>query len=97
MLLVNVCPGVTTCTRPVVAPVGTVAVISVGAVTLNVAATPLNVTLVAPLRLDPKIRTCPPTFPLVGTSVTNGASPVATLNTEPSPDVPPHTPPQVPP
>jgi hypothetical protein len=51
---------------PVVAPVGTVAVTLVSELTLNVAETPLNVTLVAPVKLVPVIVTEVPTGPLVG-------------------------------
>ena len=48
---------VTTLATPVVAPASTVVVISVCEATLNVAATPLKVTLVAPARLFPRILT----------------------------------------
>jgi hypothetical protein len=51
---------------PVVAPVGTVAVTCVSEFTLNVAETPLNVTLVAPVKPIPMIVTEVPTGPLVG-------------------------------
>ena len=44
-LLVRVLLGVTTTTEPVVAPVGTVVVISELETTVNVAAVPLNVTV----------------------------------------------------
>jgi len=44
-------PGITTSTGPGAAPVGTVVVISVLDTTLNVAAVPLKVTLVAAVRL----------------------------------------------
>jgi hypothetical protein len=47
-LLESVPPGVTTWTVPVVAPAGTVVVISDGETTVNVAGVPLKVTLVAP-------------------------------------------------
>jgi hypothetical protein len=49
-LLVKLPAGVATTTAPVVAPAGTTAVMYVSLTTLNfVAATPLNVTLVAPV------------------------------------------------
>ena len=48
-LLVSVPEGVVTVTKPVLAPVGTAAVISELETTLNTAAVPLNVTLVAPV------------------------------------------------
>ena len=47
---------------PVVAPVGTVVVISEAETTVNVAAVPLNVTLVAPVKFVPRILTAVPTF-----------------------------------
>ncbi len=60
-------PGVVTQIFPVVAPVGTVAVIWVEETTLNaVAETPLNVTLVAPVKFVPVMVTDVPTGPLVG-------------------------------
>ena len=51
---------------PVVAPVGTVAVTCVSEFRVKVAETPLNVTLVAPVKLVPVIVTEVPTGPLVG-------------------------------
>lgn len=68
-------PGVVTSTRPVVAPVGTVVVISDAETTVNVAAVPLNVTLVAPVRSVPRILTAAPTVPEVVCVSTNGARP----------------------
>jgi len=62
---------------PVVAPTGTVVVITDGAATLKTAAVPLKVTLVAPVKLVPKILTVAPTFAEVGCVFTNGPSPVA--------------------
>jgi hypothetical protein len=65
--LVAVPPGVVTVILPVVAPVGTVAVIFVAEFTVNVvAATPLNLTEVAPVKLVPVILTVVPTGPEVG-------------------------------
>jgi hypothetical protein len=64
--LVAVPPGVVTVIRPVVAPLGTVAVIWVAEFTVNVAARPLNLTAEAPVRFVPMIETLVPTLPLVG-------------------------------
>jgi hypothetical protein len=59
-------PGVVTTIGPLVAPVGTVAVICVSELTVKEAVTPLNVTAVAPVRFVPVITTELPTAPLVG-------------------------------
>ena len=65
--LVAVPPGVTTAIGPLVAAAGTVVVIVVALTTVNVGCdVPLNVTLVAPVRLVPVMVTAPPTGPLVG-------------------------------
>jgi len=61
--------GVVTDTFPVVAPAGTVAVIWVALVTVNVAATPFNERAVAPVKLVPPIATEVPTGPAEGWSV----------------------------
>jgi hypothetical protein len=66
---VAVPPGVVTEILPVVAPLGTVAVICVAVFTVNVADLPLNFTAVAPVRLVPVIVTEVPTGPLVGVKV----------------------------
>jgi len=58
--------GVVTAIGPVVAPGGTVAVIWVDESTVKLAAVPLNVTDVAPVRLVPAMTTAEPTGPLVG-------------------------------
>jgi hypothetical protein len=58
--------GVVTAIGPVVAPVGTVAVIWVFELTVKVAATPMNLTEVAPVKFVPVIVTDVPTGPLVG-------------------------------
>src|ERR1700724_872151 len=84
-LVVSVPPGVATWTVPVVAPAGTVVVISELDTTVNVAGVPLKLTLVAPVKLVPKILTATPTLPEVGCVFTKGARPVASLNTVPSP------------
>src|SRR3984893_117272 len=85
-LLLSVPDGVTTETVPVVAPAGTVALMKVSDSTVNAASTPLNVTLVVPVRLFPRIRTLDPTLPPVGTVSTSGLRPVEILNTVPSPN-----------
>ena len=83
-MLVSVVPvDVTTCTTPVVAPWGTVVVISVLETTVNVAAAPLKVTLVAPVSLFPRILTDEPTLPEVGNVFTNGPRPMDKLKTVP--------------
>jgi len=64
--LVAVPPGVVTAIGPVVAPEGTVAVTCVDELTVKLAAVPLNVTDVAPVRFVPAITTVVPTGPLVG-------------------------------
>jgi len=64
--LVPVPTELVTVIRPVVAPVGTVAVICVLLLTVNVAFVPLNLTLVAPVKFVPVIVTEVPTGPLVG-------------------------------
>jgi len=56
-LLVSVPPNVATVTNPVVAPVGTVATISVAEITVNAAGVPLKFTLVVPVRLFPRTTT----------------------------------------
>ena len=64
LALVAVPPGVVMATVPLVAPVGTVAVIWVAELTVKVVAlTPLNRTAVAPVRLVPVITTEVPTGP----------------------------------
>ena len=60
--------GVTTWTFPVVAPAGTVVVISEPETTVKTAAMPSKLTLVAPVRSLPKILTAAPTLPEVGTN-----------------------------
>ena len=56
-LLESVPPGVVTWTLPVVAPLGTVVVISEAETTVNVAAVPLKLTLVEPVRFVPRMST----------------------------------------
>ncbi len=62
-------PLVVTFTLPVVAPVGTVAVICESLTTANVAAVPLNVTAVVCVRPVPLMVTTVPTGPLLGVNV----------------------------
>ena len=71
-LLVSVPLGVVTWTMPVMAPRGTVVVISVLETTLKTAAAPLNVTLVVPFNLFPKIMTLVPAVPDIGAVSTQG-------------------------
>jgi hypothetical protein len=78
-LLESVPLGVTTLTSPVVAPVGTVAVISELDSTLKAANMPLKLTLVASVRLVPRILTAAPTFPEAGSVFTNGPIPTDRL------------------
>jgi hypothetical protein len=78
-LLLSVFFGVVTSTVPVVAPVGTAAVISVLDKTVNVAAVPLKLTLVVPVRLFPRMMTLAPTLPDVGSVSTNAPSPTERL------------------
>src|SRR5436309_6107114 len=66
MALVAVPPGVVTDTGPVVAPAGTVVVTWASEFTVKTADTPLNVTVVAPVRLVPVSVTEVPTGPLIG-------------------------------
>lgn len=84
-LLVNVRAGVVTLTLPVVAAAGTVVVISVPDTTMNVAALPLKVTLLAPVKLFPRIVTAAPTLPEPGLVSTKAPRPSAKLKTVPHP------------
>jgi hypothetical protein len=81
--LVSVPLEIATVTLPVVAPAGTVAVISVAETTLKVAAVPLKRTLVAPVKLLPKIVTSAPTMPEPVRVSTKGFSPADRLKTVP--------------
>ena len=71
--------GVVTFTRPLVAPAGTVVVISVDDTTVNSVDVPLKVTAVAPVKLFPNIVTFLPAFPKVGSVVTKRRSPAVKL------------------
>jgi hypothetical protein len=88
-LLESVLLGVTTWTVPVVAPVGTVVVISELETTSKTAPTPLKLTLVAPVRFVPRSLTVVPTEPEVGSVSTNGPKPTDRLKTVPSLFAPP--------
>ena len=88
-MLVSVPLGVVTWTGPVVAPVGTVAVISDFEATVKLAGVPLNVTLVVPVNLFPRIMTIVPTLPEVGAVSTNGGRPTDKLKIVPWPPDPP--------
>jgi hypothetical protein len=83
-LLESVPPGVTTWTSPVLAPAGTVVEIKDCDTTVNAAAVPLKLTLVAPVRLVPSISTNLPAFPEVGRVSRNGPRPTEKLKTVPS-------------
>ena len=58
--------GVMTVMGPVVAPAGTVAVMEVSETTVKLAASPLNLTAVAPVKFVPVIVTTVPTGPKIG-------------------------------
>ena len=75
-LLESVPLGVATRTVPVVAPAGTVVVISELETTSKVAATPSKLTLVAPLRLVPRISIGAPTTPAIPDHLGSGRPPV---------------------
>ena len=81
--------GVTTVTLPVVAPVGTVVLISVPETTVKAASVPLKLTLVEPVRFVPRMMTAAPTLPEAGSVFTNEPSPAERLNIVPMPSVPP--------
>jgi hypothetical protein len=76
---------VVTSTVPVVAPDGTFVSISEFETTLNFAAVPLKLTLVAPVRSVPRILMAAPTLPEFGSVSTNGPRPTDRLNTVPQP------------
>jgi hypothetical protein len=82
-LLKSVPLGVTTLTSPVVAPVGTVAVISELDATLKAANMPLKLTLLAPVRLVPRILMAAPTMLEPGWASTNGPRPTDRLKIVP--------------
>ena len=65
-MLVAVPAEFVTLNGPFDAPTGTVAVMLVAELTVNVAAVPLKATAVAPVKLVPVMVTAPPTAPLAG-------------------------------
>lgn len=87
-LLERVPLGVVTSIVPEVAPVGTVALMKLPDWTVNVAGAPLNVTLVAPVRLFPRILVLYPTLPNAGFALTKGPSPTVNRNAVPQPVFP---------
>lgn len=78
-----------TATGPLVAPLGTVVEIALPEITVNAAGVPLKSTLVALVRLFPRIKTEAPTLPEAGSVSTNGPKPTETSKTVPSLLVPP--------
>ena len=76
-------PGVVTTTGPVLAPGGTLVVIWVAEFTVNVAAVPLKLTAVAPVRLVPVMTTVVPTVPLVGFRLPRVGAGTAMVNSRP--------------
>jgi hypothetical protein len=88
-MLESVPLGVTTWTFPLLAPAGMVVVISEGETTVKTAAVPVKLTLVALVRLVPRILTAAPTSPKGGRIFTNGPRPTDRRKTVPSPAEPP--------
>jgi hypothetical protein len=88
-LLVADPPGVVTLIGPLVAPLGTVAVICVPELTVKVALAPLKETLDAPVRLVPVIVTDVPTGPDVGLNPLIAGGGGVTVKLEPLVAVPP--------
>src|SRR5258708_11943618 len=77
--LVSAPPGVVTTTLPVVAPLGTTAVMKVLLTTLKVVAgTLLKVTLVVPVKPWPRICALCPALPLGSTKAMNGPRLIST-------------------
>jgi hypothetical protein len=77
--------GVVTSIVPEVAPLGTVALMKVPETTVNVADTPLNVTLVVPAKLFPRMPITRPALPKPGFACTKGPRPKEILKTVPQP------------
>ena len=73
--------------NPLVAPAGTVAVISVVDTTVKVAAVPLKLTAVAPLTLLPRMITLVSALPTLGKARTNGGKPTDNLKAVPQPKI----------
>ena len=87
LLLAPFPPGVTTVIGPVVAPAGTVALISVYDFTLNNAAFPLKRTLVAPVNAVPSIVTSLPGGPDSRVTITKFRSTTIDYSSDPGPVV----------
>ena len=81
----NVPLGVVTAIVPLAAPLGTEAWINVSDTTVKVVLIPLKVTLVAPVRLFPRMLTAWPAVPNAGFASTKGASPAEKLKITPQP------------
>jgi hypothetical protein len=77
--------GVVTVTHPLVAPAGTVALISVAETTVKVAEVPLKLTAVAPVRLSPRMITLAPVLLELGIVRANGRRPTDNLKAAPQP------------
>lgn len=86
---VAVPPGVVTEIVPLVAPVGTVVVICVALATENVAAVPLKLTAVAPVKFVPEMVTAPPTAALAGVKLEIVGADAVTVKLEADVAVPP--------
>jgi hypothetical protein len=84
-LLESVPLGVTTSIFPLVAPEGTLVVISEAETTSKAAAVPLKLTLVAPVRPVPRTLISAPTAAESGRVSTNGPNPTERLKTVPHP------------
>jgi hypothetical protein len=76
---VSVPLGVVTVTNPVVAPVGTVVLISDAEFAVMLASVPLKLTPVAPVRFVPRIVTDAPTLPEASWVLTKGFKPIEKL------------------
>ena len=79
LLLLSVPPGVVTVTKPVVAPSGTAVLIAEPEFPIMVAAVPLKLTPVAPVRFVPRIVTVAPTLPEASWVLTKGFNPMEKL------------------
>src|SRR5258708_40051941 len=85
LLLSFLPPEVVTVTVPLVAPPGTLVVISEAETTLNLAAVPLKLTAVGPGRLVPRMIAFCPRAPDVGVVPAKGRRPLAKRKTVPVP------------
>src|SRR5258708_9085651 len=91
LLLSFLPPEVVTVTVPLVAPPGTLVVISEAETTLNLAAVPLKLTAAAPARLVPRVITFAPGAPDVGMGPTTGRLPAAKAKNVTMAALSPHT------